>query len=261
MADEIVRIEADAEEIDEVINTLKNCDIPGHIADTNNPHQTTKEQVGLGNVDNTSDADKPLSAATKAVLAEIVDSGAKNRLLIAQGGGSAYNAQYTVTDGTLSLTSNGTYARVSFKVTLPAGDYVFSFNCAAYNATKAQIRFNTNVGGSGTAIRNDYVVRGTGTGNVPFTLSDTTTFYVIYYINFSSTATTTDTMDIAESMICTQAAWDVSQAYVPYRPDYDELIARIVALEQAAGINSVRSIANLAAESAADATEPGGEVM
>lgn len=73
MADEIVRIEADAEEIDEVINTLKNCDVPGHIADTNNPHQVTKEQVGLGNVDNTSDADKPISAAARAVFADLTE--------------------------------------------------------------------------------------------------------------------------------------------------------------------------------------------
>lgn len=44
--------------------------IAGHVADTNNPHQTTKEQVGLGNVDNTSDADKPLSTAAQAALAD-----------------------------------------------------------------------------------------------------------------------------------------------------------------------------------------------
>ena len=35
-----------------------------HIADKNNPHEVTKAQVGLGNVDNTSDLDKPLSNAT-----------------------------------------------------------------------------------------------------------------------------------------------------------------------------------------------------
>jgi hypothetical protein len=34
-----------------------------HKADTNNPHSVTKAQVGLGNVDNTSDADKPVSTA------------------------------------------------------------------------------------------------------------------------------------------------------------------------------------------------------
>lgn len=44
--------------------------IADHVADTDNPHQTTKEQVGLGNVDNTSDADKPLSAAAQAALAD-----------------------------------------------------------------------------------------------------------------------------------------------------------------------------------------------
>lgn len=39
-----------------------------HIADTNNPHSVTKAQVGLGNVDNTSDASKPISTATQTAL-------------------------------------------------------------------------------------------------------------------------------------------------------------------------------------------------
>ena len=39
-----------------------------HIANKNNPHQVTKEQVGLGNVDNTSDLDKPISTATQEAL-------------------------------------------------------------------------------------------------------------------------------------------------------------------------------------------------
>ena len=39
-----------------------------HIADKANPHQVTKEQVGLGNVDNTADIDKPVSNATKAYV-------------------------------------------------------------------------------------------------------------------------------------------------------------------------------------------------
>lgn len=42
--------------------------IADHVADTNNPHQVTKEQVGLWNVDNTSDADKPISTATQSAL-------------------------------------------------------------------------------------------------------------------------------------------------------------------------------------------------
>ena len=39
-----------------------------HIADKKNPHQVTKEQVGLGNVDNTADVDKPVSNATKSAI-------------------------------------------------------------------------------------------------------------------------------------------------------------------------------------------------
>jgi hypothetical protein len=39
-----------------------------HISKTDNPHQVTKDQVGLGNVNNTSDADKPVSTATQTAL-------------------------------------------------------------------------------------------------------------------------------------------------------------------------------------------------
>lgn len=39
-----------------------------HEADTANPHSVTKAQVGLGSVDNTSDANKPVSTATQTAL-------------------------------------------------------------------------------------------------------------------------------------------------------------------------------------------------
>ena len=39
-----------------------------HINNKSNPHEVTKDQVGLGNVDNTSDANKPISNATQTAL-------------------------------------------------------------------------------------------------------------------------------------------------------------------------------------------------
>ena len=39
-----------------------------HLTDYNNPHRVTAEQIGLGNVDNTSDADKPVSTAVQEAL-------------------------------------------------------------------------------------------------------------------------------------------------------------------------------------------------
>ena len=42
--------------------------IDAHIENFANPHSVTQAQVGLGNVDNTSDADKPISTATQTAL-------------------------------------------------------------------------------------------------------------------------------------------------------------------------------------------------
>lgn len=43
-------------------------DLAAHTANTSNPHGVTKTQVGLGNVDNTSDVNKPVSSATTAAI-------------------------------------------------------------------------------------------------------------------------------------------------------------------------------------------------
>jgi hypothetical protein len=50
------------------IGTNTHVQIDSHIASTSNPHGVTKSQVGLGNVDNTSDANKAISNATQLAL-------------------------------------------------------------------------------------------------------------------------------------------------------------------------------------------------
>lgn len=42
--------------------------LSSHELDTNNPHDVTKTQIGLSNVDNTSDIDKPISTLTQTAL-------------------------------------------------------------------------------------------------------------------------------------------------------------------------------------------------
>ena len=44
------------------------ADLTSHTNNTSNPHSVTAAQVGLGNVDNTSDADKPVSTAQQTAL-------------------------------------------------------------------------------------------------------------------------------------------------------------------------------------------------
>lgn len=57
---EIARVEAKEEKIKNVL--------VDHIKDNNNPHNVTKEQIGLGEVDNTSDINKPISNAVQLAL-------------------------------------------------------------------------------------------------------------------------------------------------------------------------------------------------
>lgn len=49
------------------------ANLDAHEADLANPHSVTKAQVGLGNVDNTSDLNKPVSTPQAAALASKVD--------------------------------------------------------------------------------------------------------------------------------------------------------------------------------------------
>lgn len=54
-------------QIDSILEELV-AELLDHVNDTNNPHSVTKAQVGLGNVDNTSDVNKPISTATQDAL-------------------------------------------------------------------------------------------------------------------------------------------------------------------------------------------------
>lgn len=54
-------------EIDTSISNVQN-NLNAHINNRTNPHRVTKEQIGLDQVDNTSDANKPISTATQTAL-------------------------------------------------------------------------------------------------------------------------------------------------------------------------------------------------
>lgn len=58
------------------INALDSAitnNINTHKGDTNNPHSVTKSQIGLGNVDNTSDLDKPVSTQQETAIQSVSD--------------------------------------------------------------------------------------------------------------------------------------------------------------------------------------------
>lgn len=53
--------------VDNAVGNVQ-ADLNLHKNNVSNPHQVTKEQVGLGNVDNTADLDKPVSNATQSAI-------------------------------------------------------------------------------------------------------------------------------------------------------------------------------------------------
>ncbi|BCM89024.1 hypothetical protein IAD21_00867 [Abditibacteriota bacterium] len=53
---------------DELDTKANSSALTAHTGNTSNPHSVTKAQVGLGNADNTSDANKPVSTATLTAL-------------------------------------------------------------------------------------------------------------------------------------------------------------------------------------------------
>lgn len=56
-------------------DTTVNAKVDSHIGNKSNPHEVTKAQVGLGNVNNTSDADKPVSTAQATAIADAKAAG------------------------------------------------------------------------------------------------------------------------------------------------------------------------------------------
>lgn len=61
----------DSISVDGKVNGVRQ-ELEAHIEDLLNPHQVTKGQIGLGNVDNTADADKPVSNSTQAAIISAV---------------------------------------------------------------------------------------------------------------------------------------------------------------------------------------------
>lgn len=56
-------------------DTNVNAKVDSHITNKSNPHGVTQAQVGLGNVNNTSDADKPVSTAQATAIADAKAAG------------------------------------------------------------------------------------------------------------------------------------------------------------------------------------------
>lgn len=102
-------------------------DLTSHTGNTNNPHSVTKGQLGLGNVDNTSDADKPISTATQTALnakANTSDIPTKISDLSNDSGFIDKNVNnltnYTLTSSLAEVATSGNYSDLSGTPDIPS---------------------------------------------------------------------------------------------------------------------------------------------
>lgn len=145
----------------------------------------------------------PISA-NRAALIEIVDSGAKNL--------SQWNAGTGInTIGSqIPFTTSGNLV-VSFQSDVSTGYITLGFKNSNNDLLLSQ-----QINNSGTKIQEVAIPSGVAYFNIVSSVNAS-------YSNF---------------MICTKAAWDISQTYQPYRPSYQELCARVAALENRGNVNA-----------------------
>lgn len=168
-----------------------------------------------------------LSAAPDA-LTKIIDGGAKNTININPPNGTDSTGITYTPNADKSFTAQGTATALSQKrlLTISAEDAP-KFN--------GMILSGCPSGGGKSTYRlvfmrdgspyNTYAIdygNGAVIRNVP-----AVPCRVFVYIESGQTV---DNLTF-KPMICTKAEWDISQEYVPYRPSYAELVARVEALE------------------------------
>ena len=176
-----------------------------HTANTSNPHSVTKAQVGLGNCDNTADADKAVKSATIATIAK-----SANKLTIAR---KTYVTLGTVSTSTTRDWSGDTTIPVSGILPVANGGTgkTSLSNITAGNSSKlGGYRVQTSsIGGSSTETTNywTYVTKSkfTSTGGyikysnglliqwryLSTTNSEQTEIPFTFLVNFSSTPAVT----------------------------------------------------------------------
>lgn len=136
----------------------KNSNIQSHISSTSNPHMVTKTQVGLGNVDNTSDLNKPVSTATQSALDLKADS---SSVYTKTESSASFEPKNANIQSHIESTSNP-HMVTKAQVGLGDVDNTSDLNKPISTATQAALDTKQNVGNYVTALSGDVSASGPG---------------------------------------------------------------------------------------------------
>ena len=200
--------------------------------------------------------------ADEAAIAEVVDNGAKNLVQIMQDSLSIYNIVFSVNklEGTITITGSTASAYKAFRffgdpdttgwsygIPIPKGTYVLSG--LPSGASQAGVRYILGVTPSQSDARTTTQIYD---GGYVFTIgNDTTRIDLAVYVPAGQDLSAPF---VFKPIICTKAAWDVSQKIVPYCPTMAEMYAMILALQN--GTRSAPAPAPALAKAEPEETEP-----
>jgi hypothetical protein len=184
--------------------------LTAHAASTSNPHSVTKAQVGLGNVDNTSDSSKPISTATSTALSGKAATDGSNLTgrLAPIGASAPTNLNSTVQSGFYRLDTGLTNAPSGVDwghMIVGRGSDTMVQIASDYQSTKLAWRsaydlYTTPVFGAWRTILHDANYSSYAAGlTTTNTLSGTNTFSGA--VNLNGTAAATNTSAIAMASI------------------------------------------------------------
>jgi hypothetical protein len=172
--------------VSDLASKASTSSLNSHTSDTGNPHAVTKVQVGLGNADNTSDANKPVSTAVDALLpkyARVTGSNATTTgqslvditgLSIALEASTVYELEVWLSANT-SADANGIQYAINYSAagaTIEAhligtfsGTAVRTDRLSAFNSASGN-RYLQTSGQDGEIVIKGIVVTGANTGNL-----------------------------------------------------------------------------------------------
>ena len=143
----------------------------------------------------------------KQELLALIDGGAKNHA--------------TITDFTATLWQQIPIEPIGGTIHLHIGGYSSTDTDTTTFLANFQYSDGTTSGKSLTK----------GAVDVEYDLANYTLTRIDIYASDNWNHSSGDDVTVSELMVCSKAAWDISQTYQPYRPSYQELYERILALE------------------------------
>lgn len=194
-------------------------------------------------------------AADRAALAELIDGAAKNRLtfrdlaMIKQMNTSGTWDGNVYTNRGVTFTINDDFS-VTVSGTATGGNSVLVLSPrGGFSIEEGEWVLSGCPSGGSTATYNISIANTTSdTGRAAEFTSVSAKLVRIYILD----GTTVDDL-VFRPMVCSKAAWDISQTYKPYRPSYAELYEMVKALQ--GGSNSISSVQSTAQLTELDKTE------